>query len=131
MTIVPIGTEEIGLIQGIQPDSVEEWRTAVALYTYKWDFQFQVPVGGGHRRKGGTVIDFLVETLPAPTALFVDGAYWHSGEQKSRDVLARINLKKIFGAERGLEPQVVELYASDLYDQEAANSAILRTIGRH
>lgn len=131
MTLTPIGIEEIGLIQGIKPDSVEEWRTATALYTFRWDFEFQVPVGGGHRRKGGSVVDFLVKTLPAPTALFVDGAYWHSGEQKAQDVLSRINLKKIFGAVYGLEPRVVELFASDLYDQEATNSAILRTIGRN
>lgn len=135
MTLVPtasyLGPSEVGLIQGLQPDSVEEWRTAVALYTYRWDYRYQVPMGGGNRRKGGTVIDFLVETRPNMTALFVDGQYWHRGQQRSLDILGRINLKTLFAGRYGHEPNILELFASDLYDQEAANSAILKHIGRN
>lgn len=134
MTLIPtapyLDVSDIGLIQGQQPASVEEWRTAVALWTFRWDFQYQVPVGGGQRRKGGTVIDFLVESRPALTALFVDGAYWHRNSQKSLDKLLRINLQRTLGREFGIEPRVVEVVASQLYNQDAANAAVLKLIGR-
>lgn len=135
MTLIPtsnlLGPSEIGLIQGISPDSVEEWRTAVALYTYKWDFRFQVPVGGGRSRKGGTIVDFLVETKPNLTALFVDGEYWHRGAQRDLDIVTRLNAQRLMEARYGHRPQIVELFASDLYDQDAANSAIVKAIGRN
>jgi len=79
--------EEIGLIYGVRPDSVEEWRVAVALWNLGKDFTFQVPFFGGHEI-GGFVVDFIVHTgLDIP--LEVIGEYWHRNvdEEEHRAIL--------------------------------------------
>ena len=69
----------IGLIQGQTPGSVEEWRVANVLWRLGWKnkFIYQHPVFGGKRVRGGQVIDFLINTIPRPTPLYVNARYFH------------------------------------------------------
>jgi len=79
--------EEIGLIYGVRPDSVEEWRVAVALWNLGREFDFQVPFFGGHE-VGGFIVDFVVYNgLDIP--LEVIGEYWHRNvdEERHRAIL--------------------------------------------
>lgn len=73
------GEPEIYPVQGIVPDSREEWRVAVVLNRAGVEFDYQYSVGGGKTFRGGQVIDFLVYTVPLPTPLYVQGQYWHRG----------------------------------------------------
>ncbi len=68
---------EIQPVQGIMPDSKEEYWVALALYRLKLDFEFQYQLFGGRKYKGGQVIDFWVKTVPLPTPIFVQGWYFH------------------------------------------------------
>lgn len=70
---------EIKPVQGIMPDSKEEYWVALALYKLKIDFQFQYQLWGGRKYKGGQVVDFWVYTVPLPTPLLVQGWYFHYG----------------------------------------------------
>jgi hypothetical protein len=69
--------DQIGLIYGIKPGSSWEWNHARALWALGWDFQYQVPLWGGRRVRGGVVLDFLIPTVPTQTILRVMGEYWH------------------------------------------------------
>jgi hypothetical protein len=42
---------------------------------------------GGRRTRGGFVVDFLVFTKPRPTPVWINGSYWHKGQQLSLDYL--------------------------------------------
>ncbi|MFA5378409.1 MAG: hypothetical protein WC455_21825 [Dehalococcoidia bacterium] len=87
----------IGPVQGITPDSVEEWRTALALDTLKLRYDFQKAVGGGRggkQYKGGQVIDFMVYTFPMPTPVSVEGAYFHGKNRKLEEAYQWSKLKQ-------------------------------------
>ena len=94
----------IGIVQGIIPDSKNEWFVSLALDKLEIDYMFQVSIGGGRGTRGGQVIDFLV-FIPKATPVFVQGAYWHSGKTENEDILkqafaeAYYNVKPILLAE--------------------------------
>ena len=87
--------EEIGLIQGHQPDSKEEFWVSEALYRYEIPFIFQYQILGGRQLRGGQVVDFLVFN-PDATPLEVNGMYWHQSELDGRDRIALMALKSYF-----------------------------------
>lgn len=64
-------------IQGIMPDSKEEYWVALALYKLHIRFTFQYQLWGGRQYKGGQVVDFWVYTVPLPTPILVQGWYFH------------------------------------------------------
>jgi hypothetical protein len=64
-------------LNGYPVGSKEEARVGVALSAIGWSYRYQVPIFGGREFRGGQVIDFVVETVPKPTPLFVNGVYWH------------------------------------------------------
>lgn len=86
-------------IRGIKAGSKEEYWCSLALekiqkqHGYGWDYQ--VPVRGGRRRRGGNVVDFLIYTPGRWTALDPKGRYWHTGhhedQQEMRDVCREKN----------------------------------------
>jgi len=86
----------IGTVQGVTPDSVEEWRVALALDRLGIEYEFQKEVLGGKRVSGGSVVDFWLFTAPYPTPLYVDGTYWHKGMKSYDDINRRLELKKAF-----------------------------------
>ncbi|MGW8182253.1 MAG: hypothetical protein ACWGQW_26285 [bacterium] len=119
--------ETMGLIQGKHPGSLKEWYYAVALWKYKWTFDYQVGIMGGRRLKGGQVIDFIVHTRPLTTPVYIYGEYWHGGTRKERDTLLRITLKNYF---RGLIRDPIVIEGKDLGDQEQADQMVLKLFGK-
>lgn len=111
----------MGLIQGQVPMSTGEWRVAVALWKYKVDFRYQVPIWSVRGVSGAQVVDFVVYS-PFPIPLQIFGEYWHSHSLTSDDVWALA----VIQAEFGVEPIV--LWYEDLKDQEAANEAVKREL---
>lgn len=80
------------LVKGIVVDSINEANVAMALdrlefgYEYQYDFGIQGVAGS-------QVIDFLVETLPRPTPLFVHGEYWHTGSYAINETMKMEQIK--------------------------------------
>lgn len=115
--------EYIGeFLQGIRVGSKEEWRVGLALQRAGVAFQFQVPVRGGRRLRGGQVIDF-VAYVPFAQPIQVYGEYWHKGQTSAEDLLREAAAREVFGR------APVILYASDLFDQAAADAAVRKIVG--
>lgn len=60
----------------------------------RFNFEYQVPRFGGQSVRGGTVIDFVIYTVPHPTALYVDGPYWHPQKKQYDQVITDEKLKR-------------------------------------
>jgi hypothetical protein len=113
----PEEREVMGLINGMTPQSIQEWRVAVSFWKYKLVFEYQVPIAGGRKLPGGRVLDFLVYNpfpIPVPTM----EKYWHSGKKREDDLMMLRLLQRIYKREP------VPLYGDELYSQEAADRAI-------
>ena len=80
-------------VQGIMPDSKEEYWCALALYKLKIDFEFQKHVMGGRTGRGGQVVDFWVKTVPKPTPVYIQGDYWHYAN--GRGYQSQLNIAKL------------------------------------
>lgn len=116
----------IGLVQGIKPDSVQEWRVALALMRRKVDFRFQYAVSGGRSVRGGQVIDFLVYTVPLATPLYVNGDYWHN---KTNDPERAFKLAEMKRLTNGQFADPVELWEHEIPTVDAAISVLRRKLG--
>jgi len=99
-----------------------EYIVAQALDLLGYEYWFQLSFAGGRQRAGGLVLDFLVDTFPMPTPIWVQGEYWHSGAQRSEDILAMIELNYLMG---GMLAEPVEIFEDEVPDVESA-LAILR-----
>ena len=115
----PEDKEQIGLIQGRKPDSIEEWRVAVALWRRRLPFAYQVPFRGGYIR-GGYILDFVVHTYGKPTVLLVNGEYWHAGQMDAQETWRMGVIEGLLGKEY----RVVILWGRELQTQEMANRQI-------
>lgn len=116
---------EIKEIQGIMPDSKEEYFVAIALRRLGFDFIYQYRIGGGRLFRGGQVIDFLVFTVPQPTPIFVQGEYWHAGRRNAETVF------RVLEAERMLAGQArkpIEIWDYEVPDPEAAFQLLKRKL---
>lgn len=122
--ITKSSNEPTGLIQGQEPDSVEEWRVAQALGRIKVPFIYQFEIFDASVR-GGIILDFLVQTNPLATPLEVDGQYWHRGERSSKDIMRQVTLERYF---LGKTQPLVVLYGKDLASPELADSAVRKAI---
>lgn len=108
---------DIKPVQGIMPDSKEEYWCALALYRLKLNFTFQKHVMGGRAGRGGQVVDFWVYTVPLPTPIYIQGDYWHYAKGRSYvSILNIAKLKSYYGASIA-EP--VEILTSTTPDPEA------------
>ena len=114
----------MGLVQGIEPDSVQEWRVAQALGRLEIPFTFQYEIFDASVR-GGITLDFLVLTDPLATPLEVDGEHWHSGERSSEDTMRHVILEQYF---QGNSMPLVILYGKDLATQEQTDNSVKRAI---
>lgn len=110
--------EEMGLIEGRTPRSREEWRVAVALWRYKVEFRYQVPIMGGSMVRGGQLLDFLLLVDPSPIPLQIFGNYWHRAQIKNEDRFKISMLRQQFG----IDPVVI--WGSELQTQDEANTKI-------
>lgn len=119
-----IDDEVVGLIQGQEPGSVEEWRVAQALSRFRIPFIFQFEIFDSSVR-GGIVLDFLVQTRPLSTPLEVYGQYWHKGERSSKEKIRDIIIEDYF---RGKSQPLLIFFAKDLQNQEMADAKVRREI---
>jgi hypothetical protein len=76
--------DEIGMIQGQTPDSIQEWWISRALDRLKMSYTYQYPINGG-RARGGYLVDFVVNTVPLATMVEPIGNHWHTGELGADD----------------------------------------------
>lgn len=85
-------------VRGQKAGSKDEYWVGGFLEQYEketgYSWEYQVPVQGGRRRRGGNVVDFLIKTPGQWTILDPKGRYWHTGaredQREMRDV-ARLN----------------------------------------
>ena len=120
-------TDQPVLIQGIVSTSKYENNYAAALDKFGWLFEYQVSLFGGRNVLGGTVVDFIVYTVPLPTPVYVGALYWHSGQRAEREkvlfALIAARLRKYYQAP-------IEYESEDVETKEAAERTVLRDFGR-
>ena len=74
-------------VRGQKAGSKDEYWTSLALEKIEkmtgWGWDYQVPLNGGRRRRGGNVADFIVY---APIYYLLDpmGRVWHTGHREDR-----------------------------------------------
>lgn len=117
----PILEPPEGLIYGARPDSVEEWRVAVALWKYRIPFDYQVWVRGGRSVRGGQVVDFVLH-IPYDVPLQVFGTHWHSGQLGADDQLQLAVVQAQFG-----RPAKI-IWAEDIPTQRDADVKVREVI---
>lgn len=120
---------EVKPIQGMMPDSKEEYWVALALYRLHLDFEFQYQLFGGRKYKGGQVIDFWVRTVPLPTPIFVQGWYFHYATAE-KAAQSRLNLMYLEGRLRGKAMKPVEILDIEIPTPEDAYMVVKRKLHR-
>lgn len=65
--------------------SKNEYNLALAFDAVNIPYRFQEAFQGGHRLRGGFVVDFIVDTPPLPIPVWVHGEYWHGNERALKD----------------------------------------------
>jgi len=120
-------SEQPVFIHGIPTGSKYETYFAKALDKYHWPFEYQVPLFGGRNVMGGTVVDFIVDTTPLPTPVYVQAEYWHAGERQEQekvlDSLIAARLRQKYN-------MPIRLWSKDVGTQEDADRTVLREFGR-
>lgn len=99
-------------VQGIMPDSKEEYWVALALNKMRLQYEFQRSVMGGRNVPGGSIVDFWVYTPPLPTIVMVQGDYWHYVAPRTYETILKIARLKAYYA--GQIYDVVELLTSKM-----------------
>ena len=86
--------------------SLNEWNLSMAFDTVKLKYKFQEAFFGGHRLRGGVVVDFILYTRPLPTPIWVHGEYWH---RSARQLIDEYQYALIFYMMRGqlAKPEIV------------------------
>ena len=120
---------EIQRVQGIMPDSKEEFWVALALYKLKIDFVFQYQLFGGRKYKGGQVIDFWVYTMPLPTPIFVQGWYFHYSTAE-RTAQTKLNLMYLESRLAGKANKPVEILDIEIPTVDDAYMVVKRKLHR-
>ena len=101
----------IGLIDGKEPNSKQEYWVYLALVKYNIPHMYQFEILGGRTRRGGLIVDFLVWN-PRATPLEVNENYWHKGEMEGGDSLDLIAIEEEFK----IEPIVLWSGDMETYD---------------
>ena len=102
-----------------------EYYVALALERYQMDYWFQMNFLSGRRLRGGFIIDFLVETVPLPTPMWVHGEYWHGGKQRAIDFYQQATLRWLMQGK--IMPAVV-LWGKDLQTEDMARTTVKREL---
>ena len=118
---------EIKPVQGMIPDSKEEYWVALALYKLKLDFEFQYQLFGGRKYKGGQVIDFWVFTQPLPTPIFVQGWYFHYATAE-KTAQTRLNLMYLKSRLAGKAKEPVEILDTEIPTPDDAFLVVKRKL---
>jgi len=119
--------DDVGLVQGKSASDIE-LRVAISLDKFNWEYQFQVGVMGGRQLRGGQVVDFIVDTKPLPTPLYIYGEYFHGSVQAERDKLMLALMSSAFHGQYA-QPEI--LWGEQLQTQEESDQQILQIFGRN
>jgi hypothetical protein len=112
----------VGQIQGITPDSQQEWWVAQWLDRRKLGYKYQYLVFPGV--EDFYHIDFVVYTVPLWTMLELNGGHWHYGELGQDDRLREL---KIEDAMRDVAKIPIRfLWAPDMMTHETVYAAMER-----
>jgi len=116
-------------IQGKPVRSKEEARVGVSLGIVGFNFKYQVWIFGGNIFPGGQIIDYLVYTVPLPTPLYLQSAYWHGPEMVKRqdDLMKQAKVRQRM-SRTWADPK--ELWDHELQSIAQTVSAIRREFGR-
>ncbi len=114
--------EVIGIVQGVIPDSKNEWFVALALDKLGIDYIFQFSLYGGRSVRGGQVVDFVV-FHPKALPVYVQGAYWHAIRSETEDLLKQAAAENYFGV------KPVLLMEDETDTKEKAYQAVIEKIG--
>ena len=117
--------EPIGLIQGKQADSKQEWWVAKALNRIGIPYDYQYPVYGGSQR-GGYKIDFVVHTVPLATMIEPIGNHWHTGELGADDRKRQADVENAM--QDIARTPILNLWIPDLLDEETVYQALRREL---
>lgn len=120
---------EVQRVQGIMPDSKEEYWVALALYKLKIDFIFQYQLFGGRKYKGGQVVDFWVLTQPLPTPIFVQGWYFHYATAE-KAAQSKLNLMYLEARLNGKAMKPVEILDIEIPTPDDAYMVVKRKLHR-
>ena len=113
-------------INGIQPDSRQEWRYAMGLQLAGWGFRFQVPIGF-QGTAGSQRLDFLVYTQPRPTPVQISSpGYYHGTPEQSKDTFNEFRLAQQRPGWAPLEHVAYERLPS----VQAAYATVMQQFGR-
>ena len=120
---------EVQRVQGIMPDSKEEYWVALALYKLHIYFVFQYQLFGGRKYKGGQVVDFWVYTMPLPTPILVQGWHWHysTAEKTSQ---TKLNLMYLESRLNGKAMKPVEIIDTEIPTPDDAYIVVKRKLHR-
>jgi len=121
--------EPMGMINGKRPTSSYEWHIARALWHYGWEFEYLLTFRGGHQMRGGLELDFLVKTIPAATAVPVDGGYWHRNAKHERYHDTEI-IKALRDEGYKVRNEVIHALDKDCVTFDTAKQFIHRHFGR-
>ena len=89
--------EVVQPVQGIMPDSKNEWYTALALDKLEIAYTFQYVLDGGTGIRGGQIVDFVCWMPAGPLPVFVQGAYWHKITTETEDLIKQAAAAQAFG----------------------------------
>lgn len=105
-------------IRGMKAGSKDEYWVSLALDKIQeetgWGWDYQVPVNGGRRVRGGNVVDFLIHTPGRKTMLDPKGRYWHTGIHEDQFEMQRVARKKNW--------VLIEWFTDELPSREAVYS---------
>lgn len=100
-----------------------EYNVAIALWKYGITFRFQFPLAGGRSRSGGLVIDFVIDVVPLPQPVLVNGDYWH--RNKAREFYYSALVDQYL---RGTMQPVITWWGSDTSTPEAADRSVRKIL---
>ena len=123
----PFKQPEILTLDGQPVGSSIEYNVGIALKRLKIGYFYQYPVLGGRGHRGGTVIDFLVMTVPLPTPLYVQGGYWHGGGEKTEEDSWLMNQVRSALGNGASDPK--EIWEQDCLTIDDAMSNLKRILG--
>ena len=102
-----------------------EYYVSLALDALGLEYAFQLSIAGGKTLAFGIVVDFLVETVPLPTPVWVHGDYWHTGAERQKD-LRQQDIVREYMEGSILEP--VEIWGHESDTEEMALASVRRKL---
>ena len=116
-----------GLIDGREPASQDELRTAIGLDRLRHTYVYQYQVYDIRGARGTFFVDFFVtSTPPLPTPLEVNGEFWHQGEMSDEELFRIAQIEDYF---RGRANPLKILWGSETLTQDSTDAALRLKVG--